>query len=391
MKNNIITENGQTRCTKFKSCGGCSYDMSYEQQTERKQQAIKHKLARFGRVSPVLTMEYPYRARCKVTRVYKRAANGHLIAGIFKSKSLGCVPVYDCMLEDKRLCRIACELAAVFESFKIQPFDFKTGKGALKHIMLRKGLKTGEILLCIVTAPHTLKSPRALAAAIEKRFPDITTIVHNECSNSMPMTLGEKEHILKGSGYIEDKLLGFRFRISAGSFMQVNPLQTEKLYSLARDMLGDDTDTLLDAYCGTGTIGLICSGMVKRLIGVEQTPSAIKDAEHNAAANGIHNADFVCADAGQFMRSLAKDGAKVDAVIMDPPRAGADRRFLESLGELAPERVIYISCSPETLARDLYRLRQLGYKAEKIQPVDMFPHTRHIECAVGLIRAGSGR
>lgn len=386
MKNNILTKDGRLSCKKFKSCGGCSYDLSIDEQTQRKQQAVRHKLSRFGRVSRIITMDKPYRYRCKVTRVYRKAANGRLIAGIFKSGSKGCVPVHDCMLEDKRLCEIAFGLAPIFDRFKMQPFDYNTGKGCIRHVMLRKGCKTGEILLCIVTSPRTFKNTAALADEISKKYPDITTIVHNECKNPLPLTLGESEHILKGQGFITDELCGLRFNISAGSFMQVNPMQTEVLYSAARDMLDDDTDTLLDAYCGTGTIGLICAGKAAHVTGVEKTPSAIEDARRNAAANGISNAEFICGDAGKYMLHLAKQGMKISAVIMDPPRAGADRRFIESLGSLSPKQVVYISCNPETLSRDLYLLKQQGYKAEKIQPVDMFPHTRHIETIVLLTK-----
>ena len=386
MKNNLITKDGRPACTKFKQCGGCSYDMPYEQQCERKLGSLKRRLSRFGRVSDIVTMDKPYRCRCKLTRVYKRAANGQLVSCIFKSKSLSCVPVYDCMLEDKRLCVIARELGEVFTRFKITPYDYRTGRGTLRQIMLRKGLKTGQILLCIVTAPHSLKSPKALGETIAKRFPDITTVVHNECKNPLPLTLGDKETVLTGRGYIEDELLGLRFRISAGSFMQVNPSQTERLYSIARDMLGEGVETLLDAYCGTGTVGLVCAGKARRLIGVEKTPSAVRDAVQNAKNNAAVNAEFICADASDYMRSLAERGEDIDAVIMDPPRAGADKRFIDALSALAPKRIVYISCSSETLSRDLYLLKKCGYKALKIQPVDMFPHTKHIE-TVTLLQA----
>ena len=380
MKNNIIKKDGRLSCTKFKSCGGCSYKESYPEQLERKQGAIAHKLSRFGKVSKIIPCKEPYRYRCKVTRVYKRAQNGRLIAGIFKSKSGDCVPVHDCMLEDKRLCEIGFKLAEVFERLKLTPYDYNTRKGCLRHIMLRKGCKTGEILLCVVTAPKSLKAPKALGRMIEDKFPDITTIVHNECSNPMPLTLGERESVLKGRGYIEDELLGLRFKISARSFMQVNPKQTEILYSFARDMLGEGTGTLLDAYCGTGTIGLICADRAKSVLGFEKVSSAVENARQNAKDNGIENAEFVCRDAGGLLCELAQSKKIIDAVIMDPPRAGADRRFIESLISLAPQRVIYISCSPESLSRDLYLLKKGGYKAVKIQPVDMFAHTRHLEC-----------
>ncbi|MBO6140194.1 MAG: 23S rRNA (uracil(1939)-C(5))-methyltransferase RlmD [Ruminococcus sp.] len=385
MKDNIIIKNGEAFCKKFKQCGGCSYELPYSEELERKQQVANRLLSRFGRVEKVIGMESPERYRCKVTRVYKRAENGRLITGIFKSKSLSLVPVKDCLLEDKRLCEIAQGLCDVFSSFKIEPYDYKSGKGELKHVLLRKGLKTGEIMLCIVTKSPALKSSHALVKAVTEKYRDITTIVHNVNSSTFPLTLGKKENVLFGKGCIEDELMGVRFKISAASFMQVNPLQTVRLYSLARDMLDEGTKTLIDAYCGTGTIGLICADKTDRLIGVEQTPSAVRDARENAKRCNIENAEFICADAGTFMRELAQSGEDIDVVIMDPPRAGADKRFLDSLSQLAPKQLIYISCNMQTLARDMSILKKTGYKAVKIQPVDMFARTRHCECVCKLV------
>lgn len=387
MKNNIVTEKGRLVCTKFKSCGGCAFEQEYAEQTIRKKASVSNKLRFFGGVSRLETMADPYRYRCKVTRVYKKASNGQLISSVFKSKSGGCVPVADCMLEDKRLCEIAYDLGGVFSRFEVRPYDFETGKGCLRHIMLRKGYETGQILLCIVTQPGTLKKPVSLANEIARRFPDITTIVHNECASSMPLTLGKHEQVLTGDGCIEDRLLGLSFRISAGSFMQVNPQMTAALYAYAREQLDDNTGTLLDAYCGTGTVGLICAGKAQQVIGVEKTPSAIEDAKRNAKANGIENARFVCADATQFIEELAARGEHIDAVILDPPRAGASSRFIEAVGTLAPKQVIYISCSPDTLARDLRLFKKQGYRIGKPKCFDMFPHTRHIETVAVLKRS----
>ncbi|MBR1664231.1 MAG: 23S rRNA (uracil(1939)-C(5))-methyltransferase RlmD [Ruminococcus sp.] len=386
MKNNLFNENGRTRCQKFKSCGGCSYDFDYDRQLERKQQKASRLLSRFGRVERIAAMDEPYHYRTKVTRVYKRAGNGRLISGIFKSKSGGCVPVKECMLEDKRLCEIAYRLSAVFDEFNIAPFDYKTGRGTIRQVLLKKGAASGEIMLCIVTPTRDLKSRMALAGEILKRFPDVTTIVQNICKDLMPLTLGDEEVIIHGKGYITDTLLGRRFKISAKSFMQVNAVQTEKLYSYAKEFLGQ-ADTLIDAYCGTGTIGLICADNVRQLYGTEIVRQAVRDAEYNAYANGIGNARFICADAKRFMAEFIHEGLKADAVILDPPRAGADRRFLESLIKLAPGKIIYISCGIDTLSRDLSILKKGGYRVQRIQPVDMFAHTVHIETVVLMTRA----
>lgn len=386
MKENIITlPDGRQVCQKFKQCGGCAYEISYAEQLARKQAAAEGLLGRFGKVSEIVSGESE-RYRCKVTRVYKKASNGRLICGVYKSSGNTLVPVKDCILEDKRLCEIARGLCGVFESFRLTPFDPVSGRGTLRHVLLRKGRKTGEIMLCIVTNSPVIKSPRSFANAIAGKFPDITTIVHNICTDSLPISLGSREEILLGKGYIEDELLGLRFKIGARSFMQVNPAQAERLYGLARGLLFEGTGTLLDAYCGTGTIGLICAEKAERLIGIESNSTAVSNARQNAAHNGIKNAEFICADAGKVMEQIAQEGGEIGALIMDPPRAGADRRFLDSAAKLAPEQIIYISCNMKTLARDLSILKKTGYKAQSITPVDMFPRTRHCECIVSLIR-----
>ncbi len=383
MKNNIIKKNGKYTCTKFKQCGGCSYDFDYLEQIQRKQSIASARLSRFGKVKDIIAMDEPYRYRCKVSRVYRAAKNGRLIAGVFKSKSRTSVPAPDCMLEDKRLCEIAWGLGDIFTKYRIAPYDFDTKKGVLKHVMLRKGHRTGQILLCIVTA-QAIKNAKGLTSAITERFPDITTIAENISPRSAPMLMGRQETVLYGKGYIEDDILGLRFRISSTSFMQVNPTQSERLYSAARDMLGESTQSIMDAYCGTGTIGLICAGNAKKLTGVELTPAAVEDAQRNAKENGVDNAEFICADAAKYMKQLSDNGGTLDVLIVDPPRAGLDRVFIEAIDRLRPKQIIYISCSLDSLARDLSFIRKLGYKAEEIQPVDMFPHTRHIEFVVKI-------
>ncbi|MBR1750291.1 MAG: 23S rRNA (uracil(1939)-C(5))-methyltransferase RlmD [Ruminococcus sp.] len=384
MKDNLTKDkSGRLRCSKFKSCGGCSYDFDYSEQLVRKQRKADRLLSRFGRVEKIAAMESPYFYRTKVTRVYTRAGNGRLVCGVFKSKSGSCVPVKECMLEDRRLCEIAFKLADVFTALKITPYDYRSGRGELRQVLLKKGSETGEIMLCIVTNSKALKNKNALVKMICDRFPDVTTIVHNICKSPMPLTLGDEQQVLYGKGIIRDTILGKSFKISAKSFMQVNAVQTKKLYSFAKGYLGR-ADTLIDAYCGTGTIGLICCDNVNRLYGTEIVSGAVKDAVQNAKDNDIKNAEFVCKDAKVFIKEFLNEGLKADAVILDPPRAGADRRFLESLIKLAPGKIIYISCGIDTLARDLCILTKGGYAVKRIQPVDMFAHTTHIENVVEL-------
>jgi 23S rRNA (uracil1939-C5)-methyltransferase len=235
-------------------------------------------------------------------------------------------------------------------------------------------------MVVIVTAEGKFSSQRSFVNALVNKFPDIKTIVWNINDTELFLYLGGRSEILYGDGYIEDILCGKKFRISPHSFYQINSVQTEYLYNTATELADlKATDTIIDAYCGTGTIGLISAEKVKKVLGVEVNQSAINDAIKNAELNGITNEEFFCDDAGKFMSKMAEMGEKADVVFTDPPRAGCSREFLQSLVKLSPDRVVYISCNPETLARDMQYLLHKGYRAEKIQPVDMFPHTRHIE------------
>ncbi|MDO5125605.1 MAG: 23S rRNA (uracil(1939)-C(5))-methyltransferase RlmD [Ruminococcus sp.] len=380
------TENYR-KCKYFKRCGGCQLDMPYDKQIEWKQQKAERMLSRFTKVSPIITMDEPYNYRNKVQTVFKCIRKNELLSGVYQSSSGNMVAVDCCNLENIVSQKVVAVVKQLMKSFKIMPYDADTGKGTVRHILIKTGYYTKEIMLCIVTATPILTSKNQFVNAIIKKCPEITTIVHNICTNPMPLTLGNQENILYGKGYIEDIICGYRFRISSRSFYQVNPVQTEKLYTTAiKNAQLKDSDVLIDAYCGTGTIGILCSDHVKKVIGAELNKSACKDAVYNAKANNVTNIEFFNCDAGRFMDKYAKQGKRVDVVIMDPPRVGADRKFLESLLRLAPERVVYISCKIETLARDLKILTKSGYMAVSIQPVDMFPHTTGIETVVFLSR-----
>jgi 23S rRNA (uracil1939-C5)-methyltransferase len=266
----------------------------------------------------------------------------------------------------------------------------------LRHVLIRKGFTTGEIMVVLVSLTPQFPKKRDFIKALLQQHPEITTIVHNVNPYETELILGEHSEVLYGKGYIEDRLCGLYFRISPASFYQVNPVQCEVLYRTALDFAAlTGSETVLDAYCGTGTIGLVaakglfpgqCAG---RVLGVDEVPSAIDDARNNARHNSIENADFFVDDAGPFMRTLAatsqgEDG--VDVLLMDPPRAGASEEFLAATCELAPGRIVYISCNPATQARDVDYLIQRGYHLVEIQPVDMFPHTNHVESVVSLAR-----
>ena len=389
MNRQIITDpaTGEKTCRCFKRCGGCQLQESYAEQLRRKQEKAERMLSGFAAVRPIIAMEHPYHYRCKVQNIYGRGRGGEIISGVFQSTGQKMVAVDDCMLEDRRAAPIVRTLKKLMQALKIQPYDLRTGSGLLRHTLIRTSASTGQIMLVLVTASAMLPAKKHLVSALQKAHPELTTIVQNICPDGLPLTLGERSVILSGSGYIEDDLCGCRFRISPASFYQVNPSQTEKLYSYAVKAAEIRRGVnVIDAYCGTGTIGMICAKQGADVIGVELNRSACADAAENAKRNQLANIRFCNADAGKFMQQTAKENGKCDVLVMDPPRAGASPAFLHAAAQLMPERIVYISCKIETLARDLKQLTQSGYRVREIQPVDMFPHTTGIETVVLLCR-----
>lgn len=389
MVSHIITDpkSGEKRCTCFKRCGGCQLDKSYKEQLEWKQQKAVRMLSRYCKVDPIIGMDNPYYYRNKVQTVFGRDGRGRLLRGVFQSGSGKLVATEDCMLEDKVCNRAAAVFARLMQQLHISYYDNNTGKGIVRHLLARYSRSTDQLMLCICAAIPVIPSKKVLVSELRKALPQLKTIVLNIGTKPMPLMLGDREEILFGDGYIEDIILGKRFRVSAQSFYQVNSVQTERLYAEAVAMADlTQEDTLIDAYCGTGTIGIICSDKAGTVIGAEINSSACRNAAQNISLNGADNVRIVNEDAGRFMHELAQKGEHISAVITDPPRAGCDKRFLDSLCMLAPDRVVYISCKIESLARDLGMLTHNGYKAVKILPVDMFPHTTGIETVVLLKR-----
>ena len=369
-------------------CGGCQMqNLPYERQLQVKQGKVNTLLGKFCRVEPILGMEEPYHYRNKVQAAFGADARGKIISGVYQSGSHRIVPVDDCMLEDVTADRIIVDIRRMLPKFKIAVYDERRRSGWLRHVLVKRSFHTGEVMVVLVAASPIFKTQKPFLAALLEQHPEITTVILNVNDRFTPLVLGEKEKLLYGPGYIEDDLCGLRFRISAKSFYQINPVQTEKLYDTAIRFAGlAGTERVLDAYCGTGTIGLAASLRAAEVAGVELNPDAVKDAIANAKRNGIKNCWFTCADAGQFMTDMAEKGESCDVVFMDPPRAGSDRAFLSALLQMAPKRVVYVSCNPETLARDLGVLTAGGYRVKKAQPVDMFPHTEHVETVVLLER-----
>ena len=376
----------EKKCPLYKKCGGCQLqNLSYAEQLGFKQRKTERLLGGFGRVEPIIGMDEPYHYRNKVQAAFATARNGKIISGVYQSGTHSIVCVDSCLTEDRKADEIIVSVRNMLRSFKIQPYDERSGSGTLRHVLVKRGFKTNQIMVVLVTAGPIFPAKNNFIKALRKEHPDITTIVHNINPYQTSLVLGERENVLYGTGKIEDELCGLTFRISPRSFYQINPVQTEVLYNTAMeyaDMSG--REKVIDAYCGIGTIGLVASKRAGEVIGVELNRDAVHDAISNAKRNGIKNVRFFCDDAGEFMLGMARDGEKADIVFMDPPRAGSDECFLSSLVTLAPKKIVYISCNPETQQRDLRFLTKRGYKVEKIQPVDMFPHTNHVETVVLL-------
>ena len=377
----------ENSCRLFKRCGGCQLKEEYSRQLKWKQSKVERFLSKFGKCDKIISMENPYNYRNKVQHGFYTNPKRQIISGIYQSGSGKIVACENCLLEDLQADKIIVTIKSIMQSLKIFPYNPNTGKGFVRHVMVRKGFHSGEYLVCIVTSKSEFPSGKKFVSQLLKAHPCITTVVQNVCDNPMPLTMGEQEFIKHGKGYIEDRLCGKNFKISAKSFYQVNPVQTEILYRTAMEFAQlSKEDTVLDCYCGTGTIGIIASDYCKQVTGVELNSTAVADAEKNALENKCDNITFINDDSGSFMQKMARSGKKVNVVFTDPPRSGSDKRFLESLAALAPEKVVYISCNIDTLRRDLVQLSKMGYAVRKIQPVDMFPHTRHIECVVLLKR-----
>ena len=375
-----------TPCPVFLRCGGCQLlDMPYDKQLSLKQKQLEELLKPYCRVQPIIGMKDPFHYRNKVHAVFDHDKKGNPVSGVYEANTHRVVPIESCLIEDQKADEIIGTIRGMLKSFKIKTFDEDTGYGLLRHVLIRRGFATGDIMVVLVTASPVFPSKNNFVRALREKHPEITTIVQNINGRDTSMVLGDRENVLYGKGYIEDILCGFRFRISSKSFYQVNPVQTEVLYRKAIELAGlTGKETVIDAYCGIGTIGIVASQEADRVIGVELNRDAVRDAAQNAKINGIKNAQFYCNDAGAFMSKMADNGEHVDVVFMDPPRSGSTEEFIQSVAKIKPEKVVYVSCGPETLARDLGVFRKMGYEAKVAWGVDMFPQAAHVETVVLL-------
>ncbi|MGN0498470.1 MAG: 23S rRNA (uracil(1939)-C(5))-methyltransferase RlmD [Acutalibacteraceae bacterium] len=384
----IKAENKTDRiCAVAKKCSGCQLsNMSYEQQLKWKQNTVYKLLRPFGTVKKIVGMSEPYHYRNKQQFVFKKAKNGTVVCGLYQSKTSGVVECFDCLVNNKRACEIAKTVTELLQKINIKIYSQKNGSGNLKHMLIKTGRTSGEIMVCFVCAKKTFSPDSRFILSLLEKCPDITTVTEIINKNPEGVFVDGEESIIFGKGYITDSLCGMKFKISAKSFYQINPVQTEKLYSCAIERAQlKEGERVLDAYSGVGTIGIIAAAQSKAEIqSVELNADAYNDAIENARLNGVGNISFVNDDAQRYIEVLAKRGEHLDCVIADPPRAGCSKGFLLSLIKIKPKRVVYISCNPKTLQRDLYFLTKHGYKADFIRPFDMFPFTNHTECVVVL-------
>jgi 23S rRNA (uracil1939-C5)-methyltransferase len=373
-------------CPLYKKCGGCQLqNLTYEQQLRYKQVKCIRLLGKFCRVGEIIGMENPYHYRNKVQAAFALDRHSNIISGVYQSSSHKIVSVTVCMTEDEKADEIIGTIRRLLKNFKLRPYNEDTGRGFLRHVLVKRGFKSGQIMVVLVTGTRDFPKKKDFVATLLKIHPEITTVVQNVNNQKTSMVLGNRSEVLFGDGYITEQLGDFSFRISPKAFYQINPIQTEVLYNTTLEFAGlTGKETVIDAYCGTGTIGIFASPKAKKVVGVELNPDAVKDARVNAKLNSAENTEFYNADAGEFLADAAASNEKYDVVIMDPPRSGSTVKFLKSVVKLAPKTVVYVSCNPETLARDLMFLVRNGYKVKKIQPVDMFPHTNHVETVVLL-------
>lgn len=373
-------------CVYAKKCGGCDYQgIEYEKQLAMKQKAVEKLLSDNCKVDNIIGAQNPYHYRNKVHGVFGRDKKGSVYTGIYQEGTHNIIPVENCMIENETASQILITLSKLVQSFKLKVYDEDRQTGLFRHALIRVGHATGQILVVLVLSSPVFPSKNNFIAALCKAHPEITSVVLNVNQKRTNMILGDKNIVLYGKGYIEDKLCGLTFRISPHSFYQINSWQTEVLYQKALEFAGlTGTQRVIDAYCGIGTIGMAAAAHAGEVIGVELNKAAVDDARVNAKLNGIKNIRFVNDDAGKFMVKMAGAHEKADVVLMDPPRSGSTEEFIDAVRILAPKRVVYISCNSVTLARDLKVFAKKGYRAQRIVPVDMFGFTEHTECVVGI-------
>lgn len=379
-------------CPVYKQCGGCQLQhLSYEGQQKAKEKQVRDVMQRIGGlkdvpIHPVLGMEKPWEYRNKA-QVPIGDREGGLIAGFYRQGTHDIIDMKKCLIQVEENDKLIQEVKDICAKHGVQAYNEERHKGTLRHVMARYGQVTGEIMLVFITRTEDLPHKSTIMEEIIAKFPSVKSIVQNVNDKRTNVIFGEKTKVLYGSEYIYDYIGNIKFAISARSFYQVNPTQTKVLYDKAleyAELTGNEE--VIDAYCGIGTISLFLAQKAKKVYGVEIVPEAIEDAHRNAELNGIANAEFEVGEAEKVIPNWYKQGIKADVIVVDPPRKGCDDALLETIIAMKPERVVYVSCNPATLARDLRVLEDGGFKTREIQPVDMFPQTMHCEAVAVLER-----
>jgi 23S rRNA (uracil1939-C5)-methyltransferase len=372
--------------------GGCQLEhISYEGQLKFKENQVRQVLARIGKledikVHSILGMDNPWHYRNKA-QVPVGEKDGRLIAGFFKPRSHEIVDTDESLIQLPEINEAVQAVKEICNELRIPAYNEETHKGVVRHIMARFGKQTGELMVVIITRTEDITYKSKLVEEIVARLPKVKSIVHNINSKRTNVILGEKTNLLWGNEAIYDYIGDVKFAISALSFYQVNPVQTKVLYEKALEYAGlTGEETVIDAYCGIGTISLFLAQKAKKVFGVEVVPEAIEDAKRNAELNRFTNAEFAAGEAEVVIPKWYKEGNRADVLVVDPPRKGCDEALLNTIIEMKPKKVVYVSCNPATLARDLRILEDGGYKTLEVQPVDMFPHTTHVECVSQLMR-----
>lgn len=391
---NIITpstDRVENDCPAFGKCGGCVYrHISYSAELAAKEQIVRDAFERLGGLDPeflpICGSESVDGYRNKLQMPLAKTEEGDIVSGFFSERSHRVVPVEHCRLQPERFSEIVAFIKEQIKALKISVYNERDNQGVMRHIYLRRGHYSGEVCAVLVVKRKTPEMAK-FTAALTKRFPEITGVVLNINSDRTNVILGEQEVLLSGKAEISDTMCGVNVEISPKSFYQVNTPAAEKLYGQAAEFAQPNGKTILDLYCGAGTIGLSMAGEAKKIIGAEIVPEAVENAKRNALNSGFDNAEFICADASRAAEELAEKGLAPDVIMLDPPRKGCGAETLSACVKMNPERIVMISCNPATAARDCKFLAQNGYAVERVRAFDLFPRTRHVECVVLMSRS----
>lgn len=378
-------------CATYKRCGGCNLrHIDYEETLNIKQNTVQNlvnkTLNNKIKVEMTVGMGNPYNYRNKAQYPVGFDKSGEPVMGVYAKRTHEIIPMRNCMIQNPVSEKIANVVLGFFIKNNIPIYNEKNGEGLLRHIVIKVGIKTHEIMCILVLNKKELKKEKELIKVLIREFPEIKTIVKNYNMKNTNVILGNENEVIYGDGYIYDELGDYAFKISPLSFYQINPIQTEALYNIAIEMADlKKTDTLFDLYCGIGTIGIFASPYVNRVYGIEIVKQAIEDAKENANINNIRNIEFFAGDVEKVFENVLKEhNVKPDVIFVDPPRKGLDKHTIENILNIKPEKIVYISCNPASLVRDL-KLLEESYEIKKIQPVDMFPFTSHVECVVAML------